>query len=165
MYNLTVEGTHIFFVGEEQWLVHNQSQAQPQPLTLYRVVSDGEYAKIMQSGQFSTVYGTGYEGKQFWTSLADAEEFAKLQGGGKIVATVVPNPNKVSIELGIVLDLSGEKPYVLTTGQTSIRCVQNFDIHPCRILDLTSLTCLTQTRKHRIRPASRHMLDLQGPRA
>jgi hypothetical protein len=39
-------------------------------------------------------------------------------------------------------------------GQKSIICVQNEEIHPLRTLDLTSLACLTQTLRHRIRPAS-----------
>jgi guanyl-specific ribonuclease Sa len=32
MYNLTVEGAHTFFVGQHQWLVHNQC-----PLSAYQV--------------------------------------------------------------------------------------------------------------------------------
>jgi hypothetical protein len=42
---------------------------------------------------------------------------------------------------------------VLAAGQKSIRCVQDFDIHLIRILDLTFLACLTQTLEHRFRPA------------
>jgi hypothetical protein len=53
----------------------------------------------------------------------------------------------------------------LTTRQKSIRCVQNGEIRLSRILDLASFACLTRTLKHRIRPASKHILDLQCSRA
>jgi hypothetical protein len=50
---------------------------------------------------------------------------------------------------------------VLTTGQKSIRHVQDSEIHLFRILNLTALACLTRTLKHRIRPALKHAFDLR----
>jgi hypothetical protein len=75
------------------------------------------------------------------------------------------NPRTETVNTGSRPCVLGDEPRVLTTGQKSIRCVQNFDIHPLRILDLTSFACLTQTLKHRIHPASKHRLDLQCSRA
>ncbi len=53
----------------------------------------------------------------------------------------------------------------LTTGQKSIRCVQVGEIHLFGITHLSFLARLRETLKHRLRPASKHMLDLEYLRA
>ncbi|WP_240741115.1 polymorphic toxin-type HINT domain-containing protein [Deinococcus sp. Arct2-2] len=117
MFNLTVSEAHTYYVGDQGWLVHNADA--PKPLTLYRAVSEGEYQSIVRTGKFQTIYGMGYEGKQFALSYEDALKFAKGMAGiggdpyTRVVATTVTNPNKISMELGVVSDIDGGLRYAL----------------------------------------------------
>ncbi|MBB6100028.1 hypothetical protein HNR42_003493 [Deinobacterium chartae] len=119
MYNLEVQEAHTFFVGTQGWLVHNGGNGSSAPIVLYRAVSEAEYNNIVRTGKFSTRYGMGYEGKQFALSYEDAVKFAQgMDGKGdqaytRIVATVVKNPNKVSMELAEVSDIDGGLKYYL----------------------------------------------------
>ena len=122
MFNLTVSEAHTFYVGNNGWLVHNAGNT-PKPLTLYRAVSEAEYQSIMRTGKFQTIYGMGYEGKQFALSYDDALKFAKGMAGmggdpyTRVVATTITNPNKISLEMGVVSDLDGGLRYALVKGK------------------------------------------------
>jgi hypothetical protein len=82
-------------------------------------------------------------------TLAKVAEFANIESN--LLARI--NPTPINVES------------TLTTGQKSIRHVQDSEIRLFRILDLSSLACLTRTLKHRIRPALKHALDLRHSRS
>jgi Pretoxin HINT domain len=142
MFNLTVSEAHTYYVGQDGWLVHNVQQSQ---LTLYRVVSEAEYQSILRKGAFSNLYGKGLEVKQFTTSYEAAVEFGRNMGakGGepytRIVATVVKNPNSLSIYIGEAADLTGKKlpfvavdPKALRTLQPITDLQEILKLVPCR---------------------------------
>ena len=139
LYNLTVEHVNNFYIypeeGQPAVLVHNTGGNDP--LVLYRVINESEYNGLMRGDPFTTMHG-GYEGKQFWTSLEDAEAYARQltssfgETNTRVVGGVISNPNKASLHYGSLSDLDGGRPYVLVRPNSLSKVRPVLDLNDLR---------------------------------
>jgi hypothetical protein len=68
MYNLTVDISHTFAVGEGQWVVHNKNNEKP--CQLVRFASKSEATEALQNGRLTfPISGTGNQ-KEKWITIS-----------------------------------------------------------------------------------------------
>ena len=94
VYNLTVDGTHTYFVGRLSTWVHNidcdelATGGGGVGRTLYRAVGPDELSDIQAAGRYRVPEG-GTEGKYFFETPEQASNFARMMGDQPYTTTSV----------------------------------------------------------------------------
>jgi RHS repeat-associated protein/uncharacterized repeat protein (TIGR01451 family) len=122
MYNLTVAEAHTFFVGDEQWLVHNCGLGEPID-RLYRAVSIDEARQLKQTGEFRTPNTAGsLEGKFFAMNVDDANTWGqRMMGEGNYVVVAAKVPASVPHKAFDKLDTIGPARFYHDSVLSKIR--------------------------------------------